>query len=180
MNYIIGNNNHLIGAIENLQAIGCNDKEFTTADSNKTTIQNDAVIVTTTTMTIATSVAVVHENYSIEGGVAVDVTPGKRYSYNGATPTTFTLRDLVEYTGVETWIYNRGSDIVTVVTSGSPADYIYYNGAAVSTFDMLPGEYVQFYGDSDYILASGIKKPRLFTGATPPTFAETDDIYIAT
>jgi hypothetical protein len=179
MNYIIGNNNKLRGAIDNLQAIGCNDKEFTTSDSNKTTIQNDAVTFTTTTMTVATGVAIVNENYSIESGVAVSVTPGKRYSYDGAAASTWTLGTIASNTGTETWIYNRGSDIITVNSAAAGTD-IYYNGAAVSTFAILPSENVVLFGDSDYILVSGIKKPRLFTGATPPTFAETDDIYIAT
>jgi hypothetical protein len=181
-NFITGKDIRVIGStnIENCQIIGGDDLDVTAADSNKTNIRNGALVIESTNITIDTGVSITNNNYSIESGVAVSVTAGKKYSYDGASASTWTLNALATYTGIETWIYNRGSDIITLNSSDSPATTIYYNGAAVSTLQILPGEQLTLFGDGDYILAWGIKKPRLFTGATPPTFAETDDIYIAT
>ncbi len=146
MNFIVGNNNKLRGAIENLQAIGCSDKEFTEADSNKTTIQNDAVIVTTTTMTIAIGVTLVNSNFSIETGVAVSVQAGKRYFFSGAAPSTWTLDTIANNTGIETWIYNRGTATITV-NSNAGANDIYTGGAAVNTFNIVAGAWAILYSD---------------------------------
>lgn len=146
MNFIVGNNNKLRGAIENLQAIGCSDKEFTEADNNKTTIQNDAVIVTTTTMTIASGVSLVNSNFSIETGVAVSVQAGKRYFFSGAAPSTWTLDTIANNTGIETWIYNRGTATITV-NSNAGANDIYTGGAAVNTFNIVAGAWAILYSD---------------------------------
>lgn len=146
MNYIIGNNNHLIGAIENLQAIGCNDKEFTTADSNKTTIQDDAITIEPATITIKTGVALVNSNFSIETGVAVSVQAGKRYFFSGAAPSTWTLDTIANNTGIETWIYNRGTATITV-NSNAGANDIYTGGAAVNTFNVVAGAWAILYSD---------------------------------
>lgn len=147
-NFVTGKNIRVRGAsnIVNAQMIGGEDIDVTEADSNKTNIRNGAVVITTTQMTIASGVSLVNSNFSIETGVAVSVQAGKRYFFSGAAPSTWTLDTIANNTGIETWIYNRGTATITV-NSNAGANDIYTGGAAVNTFNIAAGAWAILYSD---------------------------------
>ena len=179
MKLIIGDNNKVRGVITNLQAIGCNDMTFDETHTDKTIIQNEAVSIEPTKVT--RNVPLVDTNYAIIDHTTSDLQEGKMYIVSDTVPCTFTIATLTGdvLPGVSTSIYSRCTDIITLNSLGGYLNF-YYNGADVTSIVILPGEQLTMFNDGIYLCCYGIKKPRLFTGATPPTFAETDDIYIAT